>query len=173
MSGLTADARTMIEHARVTSQNHEFTYDEEIKVSSVTQAVCDLALRFGESTEDDEAMMSRPFGVALLIAGIDEKGPQLYHADPSGTFVRYDAKAIGSGSEGAQGELQDKFKKDMSLHDASLLTLRVLKQVMEEKLDEKNVQLGVVTPRTAKDGRPSGQFRILSEAELKALVDAM
>lgn len=57
MSGLTADARTMIEHARVTSQNHEFTYDEEIKVSSVTQAVCDLALRFGESTEDDEAMM--------------------------------------------------------------------------------------------------------------------
>lgn len=57
MSGLTADARTMIEHARVTSQNHAFTYDEEIKVSSVTQAVCDLALRFGESTEDDEAMM--------------------------------------------------------------------------------------------------------------------
>lgn len=34
-----------------------------------------------------------------------------YHADPSGTFVRYDAKAIGSGSEGAQGELQDKYKK--------------------------------------------------------------
>lgn len=78
MSGLTADARTMIEHARVTSQNHAFTYDEEIKVESVTQAVCDLALRFGESTAGDEAMMSRPFGVALLIAGIDEKGAQLY-----------------------------------------------------------------------------------------------
>ena len=46
-------------------------------MSSVTQAVCDLALRFGESTEDDDAMMSRPFGVALLIAGIDETGPQL------------------------------------------------------------------------------------------------
>lgn len=115
MSGLTADARTMIEHARVTSQNHAFTYDEEIRVSSVTQAVCDLALRFGESTEDDDAMMSRPFGVALLIAGIDEKGPQLYHADPSGTFVRYEAKAIGSGSEGAQGELQEKYKKVMML----------------------------------------------------------
>jgi hypothetical protein len=39
------------------AQNHNFTFDEEIKVSSVTQAVCDLALRFGESTEDDEAMM--------------------------------------------------------------------------------------------------------------------
>lgn len=78
MSGLTADARTMIDHARVTAQNHSFTYDEKIKVESVTQAVCDLALRFGESVHDEEAMMSRPFGVALLIAGVDELGPQLY-----------------------------------------------------------------------------------------------
>lgn len=78
MSGLTADARTMIDHARVTAQNHSFTYDEKIKVESVTQAVCDLALRFGESVHDEDAMMSRPFGVALLIAGIDELGPQLY-----------------------------------------------------------------------------------------------
>ncbi len=77
MSGLVADARTMIDHARVTAQNHTFTYDERIKVESATQAVCDLALRFGESVHDEEAMMSRPFGVALLIAGIDELGPQL------------------------------------------------------------------------------------------------
>ena len=77
MSGLTADARTIVDHARVTAQNHAFTYDERIKVESVTQAVCDLALRFGESVHDEDAMMSRPFGVALLIAGIDEVGPQL------------------------------------------------------------------------------------------------
>src|ERR1700731_3393064 len=77
MSGLVADARTIIDHARVTAQNHTFVYDEKIKVESVTQAVCDLALRFGESVHNEEAMMSRPFGVALLIAGIDELGPQL------------------------------------------------------------------------------------------------
>lgn len=77
MSGLTADARTIVDHARVTAQNHAFTYDEHIKVESVTQAVCDLALRFGESVHDEDAMMSRPFGVALLIAGVDELGPQL------------------------------------------------------------------------------------------------
>ena len=61
MSGLTADARTMIDHARVTAQNHTFTYDEPIKVESVTQAVCDLALRFGESVHDEDAMMVRLF----------------------------------------------------------------------------------------------------------------
>lgn len=161
MSGLTADARTMIDHARVTAQNHAFTYDEKIRVESVTQAVCDLALRFGESVHDEEAMMSRPFGVALLIAGVDEDGPQLYvdidpslphkmlipssyHTDPSGTFVRYDAKAIGSGSEAAQSELQDKWHSNITLDEAKVLTLRILKQVMEEKLDHHNVQLAEV-----------------------------
>lgn len=57
VSGLTADARTMVEHARMTGQMHAFTYDEPIKVESVTQSVCDLALRFGESVDDDDALM--------------------------------------------------------------------------------------------------------------------
>lgn len=81
-------------------------------MESCTQAVCDLALRFGEGDDDEnERVMSRPFGVALLVAGVDEDGPQLYHAEPSGTFYRYDAKAIGSGSEGAQAELQNEYFK--------------------------------------------------------------
>lgn len=111
MSGLQADARSMVEHARVESQNHSFNYNEPLRVESCTQAICDLALRFGEGADGEESIMSRPFGVALLIAGYDEDGPQLYHAEPSGTFYRYDAKAIGSGSEGAQAELQNEFHK--------------------------------------------------------------
>lgn len=69
MSGLTADARTMVDHARVTAQNHTFTYDEPMKVESVTQSVCDLALRFGESTDDDEPMMVRPAFTVSSAAG--------------------------------------------------------------------------------------------------------
>lgn len=77
MSGLQADARSMVEHARVTSQNHAFHYDEKLRVESCTQAICDLALRFGEGADGEESVMSRPFGVALLIAGYDEDGPSL------------------------------------------------------------------------------------------------
>ena len=77
MSGLQADARSMIEHARVESQSHSFHYHERLGVESCTQAICDLALRFGEGAEGEESVMSRPFGVALLIAGVDEDGPQL------------------------------------------------------------------------------------------------
>ena len=113
MSGLTADARTMVDHARVVGQNHRFSYDEPLLIESCAQSVCDLALRFGEGVDEDdnEAIMSRPFGVSLLLAGVDERGPQLYHTDPSGTFMRYDAKAIGAGSEAAQTELLDKYHK--------------------------------------------------------------
>ncbi|CAJ0924573.1 17820_t:CDS:2 [Entrophospora sp. SA101] len=165
MSGLTADSRTMIDHARVAAQSHTFTYAEKIKVESVTQAVCDLALRFGESAHGEDSIMSRPFGVALLIAGIDEKGPQLYHADPSGTFMQYDAKAIGSGSEGAQTELQEEYHKSLTLEEAETLSLKVLKQVMEEKLNNTNVELASVTPERG--------FRIYSEAELQIVIERL
>jgi hypothetical protein len=52
MSGLTADARTLIDHARVEAQQHRFTYNEAMPVESLTQSLCDLALRFGEDDED-------------------------------------------------------------------------------------------------------------------------
>lgn len=74
--------------------------------------------------------MSRPFGVALLLAGYDEQqGPQLYFSDPSGNYLLYKAKAIGAGSEGAQSTLQEKYRGDMTLENAQDLALEVLKQV--------------------------------------------
>jgi 20S proteasome subunit alpha 5 len=53
----------------------------------------------------------------------------------------------------------------MTLLEAQVLTLRVLKQVMEEKLDHHNVQLAQVT---ADKG-----FEILDEHQLKDVIDAM
>merc|ERR1719181_1113775 len=79
MSGLIADARTLVDHARNEAQNHWFTYDEPIRTEALAQAVCDLMISFGES--GDEKKMSRPFGVALLVAGFDDTGPKLYFCD--------------------------------------------------------------------------------------------
>lgn len=166
MSGLTADARTLIDHARVAAVQHNLYYDEPMSVESLTQSVGDLALRFGEGASGEKRLMSRPFGVALLIAGYDDdKGPQLYHAEPSGTFYRYDAKAIGSGSEGAQAELQNEYHKSLTLKEAEVLTLKILKQVMEEKLDSKNTQLASVT-------KDKG-FRIYSDDEVAQIIEVV
>lgn len=167
MSGLTADARTLIDHARVEAQNHRFNYDEPISVESCTLSVCELALQFGEDRRDrNKNAMSRPFGVALLIAGIDEKGPQLFHADPSGTFVRWKAKAIGAGTEGAQSVLQDKYETLETLDEAKLLCMKILKQVIEEEVTSNNVEVAVL--RRNEDGRV--KFENASLEELDALI---
>lgn len=39
MSGLTADAKTLVDHGRVEAQQHAFTYNESMPVESLTQ-VC-------------------------------------------------------------------------------------------------------------------------------------
>jgi len=143
-SGLMADARTLIDRARVECQNHWFTYNERMSIESCAQAVSSLAIQFGDSSGG--SAMSRPFGVAILFAGIDEGQPQLWHMDPSGTYIQYGAKAIGSGSEGAQQNLQDNYTPEMSLMDAVDLSLTTLKQVMEEKLNSTNVEVMLMTP---------------------------
>jgi len=160
MSGLIADARTLVEHARVETQNHRFSYGEPMTVESTTQALCDLALRFGEG---DEESMSRPFGVSLLIAGHDENGPSLYYTDPSGTFWQCNAKAIGSGSEGADSSLQEQYNKDITLKEAETIALSILKQVMEEKVTPNNVDIAKVAP----------SYHLYTPSEVEAVISRL
>ncbi|NWY51016.1 PSA5 protein, partial [Chionis minor] len=138
MSGLIADAKTLIDKARVETQNHWFTYNETMTVESVTQAVSNLALQFGE------------------------KGPQLFHMDPSGTFVQCDARAIGSASEGAQSSLQEVYHKSMTLKEAIKSSLVILKQVMEEKLNATNIELATV--------EPGMKFHMYTKEELEEVI---
>mmetsp|Transcript_22074 Transcript_22074/g.21333 ORF Transcript_22074/g.21333 Transcript_22074/m.21333 type:complete len:243 (-) Transcript_22074:146-874(-) len=161
VSGLIGDARTLVDHARVEAQNHRFTYDEAIGVEALTQSICDLALGFGEGRKKEERTMSRPFGVALLMGGFDEKGAQLFFSDPSGTYTQYKAKAIGAGSEGAQSTLQDKFRDDMTLLEAENLACEILKQVMEEKIGNQNIEVAAVT---------SKGYHLYSTDELDSLI---
>ena len=161
VSGLTADAQSMVEHGRVQAQNHYFTYNESMPVRPLTQSLCALSANFGT---DDEDSMSRPFGVALLVAGHDvDNGYQLYHTDPSGTWTAYKAKAIGSGSEGAQTTLQEEYKDDMTLKEAENLALSTLKAVMEEKVNAANVDMASVAPK----------YEIYSKDRIKEIIERL
>ncbi|KRX01421.1 hypothetical protein PPERSA_01324 [Pseudocohnilembus persalinus] len=149
-SGLITDARILVDHARVEAQNHTFNFNEPISVRALTQSVSDLALNFGESDGKKKKVMSRPFGVGLLIGGITDEGPKLYQTDPSGTMIEYQAKGLGSAAEGIQSKLQESYKEDLTLEEAENLALLCLKQVMEEKIDKKNVELCVIPTSTKK-----------------------
>ena len=79
-------------------------------MKALTQTISDLALNFGEGDPSSKKKpMSRPYGVALLIAGVDERGPCIYQTDPSGTMIEYKAKGIGAAEEGIQSILNDKY----------------------------------------------------------------
>jgi len=172
-AGLIADARMWVDKARTEAQNYWFTYNRKIRVEDVTQTVANLALHFGD--DDSKITLGRPFGVAMLFAGVDVTGPQLFHLDPSGTFTNYRAKAIGAACDGAEQSLRDQYKDDMSLIDAEKLALTILKQVMEEKLSPKNVEIATITCADElilpeKQKAQSGFFHLLSESEIQDLI---
>ena len=124
MSGIVGDARVLIDHARVEAQNHRFNYNEPMTVEQITEAICDVAINFGEGYEGQRRKpMARPYGVALLIAGVDEKGPQLYQTDPSGTYLGWEARAIGSGGETAMQYIKESYHSNMTLEEAERLIL--------------------------------------------------
>jgi 20S proteasome subunit alpha 5 len=164
MSGLSSDARTLVEHARVETQNHHFTFDEPMPVEACVHSIADMALDFSDSHDDEKKKksMARPFGVALLIAGVDPaKGPCLFQTEPSGTYTQYKAAAIGSAADGATTLLTEHYKDDMSLEEAETLTLFVLRQVMEEKINSTNVEIASAT---------GDLFRVYSTQETEAIL---
>merc|ERR1711957_292193 len=167
MSGLTADARTLIDHARVEAQAHWFTYNERMPVETNVHAISDPALDFSDSDREKKRVMSRPFGVALLVGGIDKQdGPVLFNTDPSGRYTKYLACAIGSAQEGATSMLQEQYNKDMSLAEAETLALTVLRQVMEEKISKTSSELAVMPLDT-------GKFKLYTPDQMLGIIERL
>lgn len=136
-SGLVGDARRLVDIARVEAQKHKMTYGENITVESVAKQLSDLAQLYTQYGG------IRPFGVSLLLGGIDTE-PRLFEVDPSGSLSGYKAAAIGSGKNEAEEVLEKEYKAGISLDDAIVLSLRALKKTTEEKLGTENVDVAVL-----------------------------
>lgn len=164
--GIVSDSRALIDKARVESQNHFFTFNEIIPSFSVAETIGDTILGFGKGKD----MPSRPFGVALLIAGCDDdKGPQLFLTNPTGNVTEWKAKAVGTGSDNAQEELEKGYKETLSLEEGKLLILKILKQNLKEKIDSNRVELAVVVRAKIVHER----FERISADEVNKLLKAL
>jgi len=117
--------------------------------------------------------MSRPFGVAMLFAGVDGDGAKLFHLDPSGTFIDCLAKSIGAASDGAEQNLKEQYHDSLTLVEAEKIALSILKQVMEEKLTNDNVEVVTIVPVTDDKGNKTGKFLKLTSQELEELVKSL
>ncbi len=112
------------------------------------------------------SFQARPFGVSLLLAGVDENGPALWHTDPSGTHTRYLAKAIGAGSEGAQNSLKEQYNKSLTLKEAQKMACQILKEVMEDKISSTNIEVGIVEAKEAK-------WKVLGKEDIESIISTL
>lgn len=157
-SGLVADARVLVDHARVTAQISKITYDEKISVEMLVKKICDYKQNYTQYGG------VRPFGTALLIAGVDDQGIHLFETDPSGALVSYKAGSIGAGRNVVMEVFEEQYQEGMEMDDAIVLGLKALKKATEEeKLNPKSVEIGVV--------RQGSNFRRLDDAEVEAVVE--
>lgn len=160
VSGVSGDAPTIIEKSRNICLNHERLFAEQIDINKLMEDICDLALKFGED-EFSKKIFSRPFGISLLVASFENDKPVLYNIDPSGSFLEYKAKAIGSASEVVENILEDEYSNFTSKDQCIAKLLEILKGVMKDKLTAMNVEVSYVNKE--------GTF-ILSSEEIKNFI---
>jgi proteasome alpha subunit len=155
-SGLVADARVLVDHARVVAQINKVTYAERIDIETLVKRLCDFKQNYTQYGG------VRPFGTALLVAGVDETGAHLFETDPSGALVAYKAGSIGAGKNAIMDVFEEEFEDNMSMEDAVILGLKALTKATEDKLSTKAVEIGLV--------RKDDNFRKLTDAEVEAYV---
>ena len=115
------------------------TYGEPISVSSLTKHVCDrkhLVTQYAGV---------RPYGVGLLIGGLDKTGARLFETEPSGTMIEWKAQAIGRGAEKARNMLTKEYKDNLDMKSGAKLLLKILKASDKEAKPENRLP-GIEAP---------------------------
>jgi proteasome alpha subunit len=156
-AGHVADARQLIDFARQQAQMEQLRYDEAVGVETLTKRITDHVQQYTQTGG------ARPFGVALLVGGIEDGTPRLFETDPSGTPYEWQAVAVGSGQETVQTYLEDEYDPEMDLAGGIDLALRALGQEADD-LDAGSVHVSTVDVE-------SGQFSQLSTEDVQSYLD--
>jgi len=153
-SGLVADARVLVDYARLIAQINKVTYNEKISVDLLVKKICDYKQNYTQYGG------VRPFGTALLVAGVDELGIHLFETDPSGALVSYKAGSIGAGRNTVMELFEEKHQDGMMQDDAIVLGLEALQKASEEKMEARTTEVAVIVQ--------DEKFRRLTEEEIQS-----
>eukprot|EP01098_Paradermamoeba_levis_P004733 TRINITY_DN2018_c0_g1_i1.p1 TRINITY_DN2018_c0_g1~~TRINITY_DN2018_c0_g1_i1.p1 ORF type:complete len:250 (-),score=81.83 TRINITY_DN2018_c0_g1_i1:123-872(-) len=136
-AGLTADARVLVNRARIECQSHRLTVEDPASVEYITRHIAGVQQRYTQSGG------VRPFGISTLIVGFDiDKTPRLYQTDPSGTYSAWKANAIGRNSKVVR-EFLEKNYVEGNAEESIKLAIRSLLEVVEA--GGKTVEVAVLT----------------------------
>ena len=155
-AGLTADARVLINKARLEAQSHRLTLEDKASVEYIARYVGGVQQKYTQSGG------VRPFGLSTLIVGFSPEGkPQLYHTDPSGTYSEWKANATGRNSKAVREWLEKQYA-ETSGEETVKLAVRALLELVEPS--SKNIEIAVTT----KEGT-----RTMTDEEVDAMVKAI
>jgi len=156
-AGHVADARQLIDFARRQAQVNHLRYGEEVGIETLTKNITDHIQQYTQIGG------ARPFGVALIVGGIEDGEPRLFETDPSGTPYEWQALSIGSDRSDLRDYLEAEYEDGLSMDDGIGLALDTLAQSNDGELSPESV--GVVTI-TVEDG-----YTERSADELESILD--
>ncbi|SFR46571.1 archaeal proteasome endopeptidase complex subunit alpha [Halogeometricum limi] len=141
-AGHVADARQLIDFARRQSQVNRLRYGEPIGIETLTKEVTDHIQQY------TQVGGARPFGVALLIGGVENGTPRLYETDPSGTPYEWKAVSIGADRGDLQDYLEENFRDDLTLDEGIGLALRAIASTNDDQLEDGGVDVATISTET-------------------------
>ena len=136
-SGIVSDGRVLIDIGRVMAQKHRVTYDSPIDTLSLVKNICDIKQYY------TQVGGARPFGVSLLIAGVNDDN-DLFVTDPTGIFFQYKATAIGDKDDEIKEMLNKEYREGFNLNDGLRLALKILRKVQGKNFDMKRIDAAVI-----------------------------
>ena len=152
-AGHVADARQLIDFARQRGQVNQLRYGEPIGVETLTKEITDHIQQY------TQVGGARPFGVALLIGGIENGEPRLYETDPSGTPNEWKALSVGADRAEIQDYLESNYTAELDLDDGVGLALEALASVKEKGLSPNSIGVATIDAETE-------QYRELGDDEV-------
>jgi len=142
LAGLAPDARVLSNFMRQQSMSSRLLYNRPVPISRVVNAIADKA------QVNTQHYGRRPYGVGLLVAGVDETGPHLWEFQPSGMVLEYKGAAIGARSQSARTYLERAFEEfvDSSREELVLHGLKALRDSLaqDKELTTANTTVSVV-----------------------------
>jgi len=137
-SGILSDARVLIERSQVRAQQHRVTYDTMIDTLTIVKDMCELKQICTQSAG------LRPFGVSLLIGGIDNDGPKLYETDPTGIYFGYKASVIGEFETEIEEMLKKQYKEDITIDDGFRLCIQILSKIIGKDITAERIDAAYI-----------------------------